>query len=169
MGGEMLAEYGDGVWHRYGWWLASKTSVPFASCRANRGATPEHVVLEHQAADGAALCPWCMDGARSPAQAWVVRPPRRRKRTYRIRASRIRNRPLREAFERSGLTTAELAVRLDWMSRGRPDTARVRRSLGIAGGHRDVDGRMRRQRSIERENASAIVEAIGIAPMDVGL
>jgi hypothetical protein len=36
--------------------------------------------------------------------------------------------PLREAFERSGMSTRELALRMGWL---KPDNGRVNRSLGI--------------------------------------
>jgi len=72
--------------------------------------------------------------------------------------------PLREAFQRSGMTPSELARALGWEMEhcGRrtpqPDTTRVQRRLGIKADNRFVN----------RATAEAIVEAMGYAPVDFG-
>lgn len=67
--------------------------------------------------------------------------------------------PIREAFERSGLTLTEVARRLGWT---RPDQPRIGRALGY---HRD-HGRLRQQ--VTYETAVQLCRAIGIDPVDVG-
>jgi len=74
--------------------------------------------------------------------------------------------PLRRAFEESGLTAYELAIRLGWVQ---PDTSRVRRALGLRNDHngRGTVPRLRQTTSYER--AAEIAHALGIDPVDVGL
>jgi hypothetical protein len=72
--------------------------------------------------------------------------------------------PIREAFERSGVSADEVARQLGWM---RPDGTRVRRQLGLI---TTYDGRGRRvQQTIGRERALEIAEVLGVDPVDVGL
>lgn len=74
--------------------------------------------------------------------------------------------PLRRAFQESGLTAYELAQRLGW---ARPDTGRVKRTLGLQLDHngRGTNPRLRQTTSYER--AAEIAIALGIDPVDVGL
>jgi hypothetical protein len=166
-GTEMLADYGDGVLHRFGWWR-KRVSLPFARCRSNGEVQPEHVRLESTAAEGSPLCPWCMEDLRAPTWSWLTKVPK--KRVYRMRVGQVPNAELREAFERSGLTPAEVAVRLGWvMPDGRGDGRRVLRKLGLLGSHRNREGRARVQRSTRADIAVAIADALGYAPVDLGL
>lgn len=83
--------------------------------------------------------------------------------------ARVDNRPLREAFEASGMTVSLLAVRLGYERKGptgrrlAPDTAPVRRSLGLGifKGHRQTQMQVR--------TALRYVEALELDPVDVGL
>jgi hypothetical protein len=78
--------------------------------------------------------------------------------------------PLREAFERSGLTAAEVARRLDWYDHhGRPDGHRVRRALGMrpVGFGKGYGNKCIKTTSYER--AVMLAEAIGVLPIDVEL
>jgi len=74
--------------------------------------------------------------------------------------------PLRDAFLRSGVSASELARRLGWV---RPDSERVRRSLGLKldQNSRGYPPRLRETTSYER--ALAIADALGIDPSDVDL
>jgi hypothetical protein len=78
--------------------------------------------------------------------------------------------PLREAFERSGLTLSEVCRRLGWYcpkvnrpSLG-PDTARLRRALGT-----QRHGRGYVNRRIGYDLAARIADAIGADPVEVDL
>jgi hypothetical protein len=78
---------------------------------------------------------------------------------------------VRKAFEDSGVSARDLAIRLGWYEAGRPypDSQRVRRRLGLADYlHRD-DGTFRPSRSMQERTAIAILDALGMAPVDVGL
>lgn len=72
--------------------------------------------------------------------------------------------PLREAFERSGMTTGELARALGWVgSNGSTDSGRVKRALGM------TTNKGRAIEHIRSERASVLAEAIGVAPHEIGL
>jgi hypothetical protein len=87
----------------------------------------------------------------------------------------ISNARIRKAFERSGLSSSTVALRLGWHAKvDRPsfevrgDTARLKRMLGIC--HViDRDGTRRHQRMISERNAVAILTAMNVDPVDVGL
>jgi hypothetical protein len=80
---------------------------------------------------------------------------------------------LREAFLRSGLTAGDVARVLGWRAagsqRGRADSQRVKRYLGITPypGTRGYPPRLRERFSYEM--AVKLAEAIGVDPVDVGL
>ena len=78
--------------------------------------------------------------------------------------------PVREAFEASRLTAADVARRLGWWDRGSADSARLKRALGI-NGNVPADPRYRSRRYystlIDAETAALIAEAIGVAPWEV--
>lgn len=79
---------------------------------------------------------------------------------------KIDNTPLREAFEASSLLAGELAVRLDWLERGRPDSSRVKRALGVT---QDVTrGKLTYRRLIDPEVAALMADAMGLMPWEVG-
>ena len=77
--------------------------------------------------------------------------------------------PLRERFLDTGTSLSELAERLGWMTRGKPDKAKVGRCLGLlpeTSSKRDPEGarlRYRRQR-IDHDVAVAIGDALGLSP-----
>jgi hypothetical protein len=98
--------------------------------------------------------------------------------TYPVRTSEdwVPTAPLREAFERSGLSVCELARRLDWWHhtsdgnggrRRAPDTMRVARQLGIKPTHSRRKVHLRQAMRYER--ALEIAEAIDVDPHEVGL
>lgn len=59
------------------------------------------------------------------------------------------------AFERSGVSLSEVALRMGLISRGKPDTSRLQRLL--------------RQRSVELCTAVRVLDALGLDPVEVGL
>jgi hypothetical protein len=76
--------------------------------------------------------------------------------------------PLRDAFERSGLSASELCVRLNWRQRcGKPDTSRLKRALGLmpmwSGGRAACSAR------IGLDRAALIADALNLDPREVGL
>jgi hypothetical protein len=74
--------------------------------------------------------------------------------------------PLREAFERSGVSRQELALRLGWL---KPDGGRVSRALGMTPydpGH-GLPPRLRER--ITQDRATELARAMGVDPIDVGL
>lgn len=86
------------------------------------------------------------------------------------RVGKIDNAALRERFERSPLTAADVARAVGWTyeRRGRPraDTSRVKRALGLQD---DVSHGCRGRRVlIDAETAALIAEAIGVEPWEVG-
>lgn len=76
----------------------------------------------------------------------------------------VPNAPLREAFERSGLTPHELAARVHWYDRGSPDAHEVRRVLGLYA----HPGRVTRT-TLRSGEALVLAEALGLTPLEVGL
>ena len=72
---------------------------------------------------------------------------------------------LREAFERSGLTSGELARRLGWT---KPDGYRVYRQLGLTA-HHTHRGRVEYRQTMSYRRALEIAQALGVDPVDVGL
>jgi hypothetical protein len=73
--------------------------------------------------------------------------------------------PLRDAFERSGMSTTELAARLGWV---KPDSNRVTKALGITpyhlgNGHKGLRGH------IGHRMATELARAMDVDPVDVGL
>ena len=71
---------------------------------------------------------------------------------------------LREAFERSGLTSGELARRLGWT---KPDGYRVYRQLGLTPHH--SRGHVEFRQTMSYDRALEIANALGVDPVDVGL
>ncbi len=81
--------------------------------------------------------------------------------------------PLREAFERNGLTSSHVARELGWYEatpkKVRLDTGRVRRTLGLkAEQTRAGRGRSTRQH-VRYATALELARAMGVDPRDVGL
>jgi hypothetical protein len=72
--------------------------------------------------------------------------------------------PLRDAFQRSGVTASELARRLGWYRRT-PDGERVKRQLGLYFVDNGRGKAMRETTTLER--ALEIVRALGLDPADV--
>lgn len=78
--------------------------------------------------------------------------------------------PLRDAFLASGLSFSEVCRRLGWYcarrdrpSGRKPDTARLKRALGMQRDRGHFSWR------IGYDHAARIAEAIGVDPVDVGL
>jgi hypothetical protein len=71
---------------------------------------------------------------------------------------------LREAFERSGLSMAEVARRLNW---SKPDAYRVGRALGIYTRH--STGPSKKQEFMSYEHALELARALNLDPHDVDL
>jgi hypothetical protein len=69
-------------------------------------------------------------------------------------------RPFREAFEQSGLSLSEIARRCGWT---RVDQPRAGRALGFHRDHGEYRQRLR------YETAVALMEALDLDPIDVGL
>jgi hypothetical protein len=88
-------------------------------------------------------------------------------------AGRIDNRGLREAFERQRalgrVDSTLVAIRLGWESRGKPDTHRVNRALGISPDYTGRRGKSWKgiRRTVNLETAAALCEAIGLDPHEV--
>lgn len=90
-------------------------------------------------------------------------------RTY-MRRCEVSIAPLREAFERTGLTATEVARSLNWYDhRGRADGQRVKRALGILPSAMGRGCGSKCIRSTSYERAVKLADAIGIDPVDVGL
>lgn len=79
--------------------------------------------------------------------------------------------PLREAFQRSGKSPADVARELGWTThKGDADGPRVKRALGLrpyTAGGRPGETFMRKRCSYD--TAVRLAEAIGVDPADVGL
>lgn len=82
------------------------------------------------------------------------------------RPGKVDNARLRAAFEASGLTTHQVAVRLRWFLDGRPDSRRVKRTIGLVAER--SRGQLRHRRLIDAETARHIAEAIGVCPWTIG-
>lgn len=76
--------------------------------------------------------------------------------------------PLREAFERSGLTITQVAVRLGWTrANGSADGTRVAKTLGIAPTY--SHGYRYFQQTTSYELGVALCRALEAWPVDVGV
>lgn len=74
----------------------------------------------------------------------------------------LRERYLRQEA-RGEVTAAEVAARCDWETKGKPDSSRVRRVLGVAA----EAGEYRTQ--LSEESALLLCRALHIDPWEVGL
>ena len=82
----------------------------------------------------------------------------------------VNNRPLREAFERSGLTPCELAWRLNssQIKEGRwrrADSGPVKRVLGLM----NASERNEPQTTVRESTALRYAKALNLDPVDIGL
>jgi lambda repressor-like predicted transcriptional regulator len=79
---------------------------------------------------------------------------------------KVSNAAIREAFERSPVTAADVARHLEWWDqRGSPATSRVKRTLGL---QHENGPRLRTYRKlVDVETVMLIAEAIGISPWSV--
>lgn len=75
---------------------------------------------------------------------------------------------LREAFIDSGLSAREVAERMGWETKPRPDGERVKQNLGLTKERQKTGPRNYRKRT-EYERALQLARAIGVDPHDVGL
>lgn len=167
----LYADFGDGVLHHFGWFDEGPLMV--ARCQSPEPwLRPERLQLDYQAPDGADVCGWCEAGeVHKP-------PPAPRGATSRVhrRPGTVDAAPLREAFERSGLSYSEVCRRADITREtvvgGRrlvvTETSRLQRMLGIRPGFKrgQVD---RYQRGLTKENAAKIVAALNLDPVDFDL
>ncbi len=83
-----------------------------------------------------------------------------------MREGNVPNKPIREAFLRSGLSTYDVALFCDWL-KGKakhPDTSKVERMLGLR--EYKSHGRIIKNSSMAEHNALKVVEAIGLDPVD---
>lgn len=71
--------------------------------------------------------------------------------------------PLRDAWERSGLSLSTVARRLGRVYGGQADTTYVRRRLGLASHHGAI------QTHVGYDVAMQIAQALDVDPVDVGL
>lgn len=76
--------------------------------------------------------------------------------------------PLREAFERSGLSASEVARRLGW-TRTVPDSGRVLRQLGLYPTHNGHGHGYRTRETMSDDRAAELARVLGVDPVDVGL
>ena len=83
-------------------------------------------------------------------------------------ADRVSVEPLREAFLRSGLTLSELARRCGWVHNGKADVSGTARRLGLEP-QRIRGGLGRKTELIDYERAVAVVKALDVDPVDVGV
>jgi hypothetical protein len=81
--------------------------------------------------------------------------------------------PLREAFERNGLTSTEVARELGWYEttpkKVRLDTGRVRRTLGLRSEQTRANRGKGYRQHVRYETALKLARAMGVDPVDVGL
>lgn len=161
----VYADYGDAVLHRFGWYAPPSSSpLQVAACRALDEHRPKMLYLEHQAPDGATLCPWCELELRVPNREYG----------HRVRPGTVAKEPIREAFERSGLSLSELCRRLGFVRRDDKgylvaDTSILSRKLGIQHYGRSPAGAAKRQSNIQIDVAVRIVRALHLDPVDFGL
>lgn len=156
---EILADYGDGVLHDFGWFSQShKTRT--ARCGVLKNRQPFMIYLPHQAPDGATVCPYCADHKKAP---------RTRDRPHKGKPGTVPNQPIREAFERSEISLSNLAVRMGFVGTEGPEASRVGRMLGMTVNHRLNSGKAVKQRNIKEENAVKIIRALHLSPKDFDL
>jgi hypothetical protein len=75
---------------------------------------------------------------------------------------------LREAFESSGLTSYEVALRMGWFDGNVPDSNRVNRALGLAPYSPSHGYPMRLRTRTTPALACALLDAMGLIPAEVG-
>ena len=84
----------------------------------------------------------------------------------------VSNAKLRRAYlrrvEEQGLTPSEVAKGLGWWYKDHPDTTRVLRTLGLKVSYNTRTKKGALQRTIHRDNVSAMCEAIGVLPTEIG-
>jgi hypothetical protein len=74
--------------------------------------------------------------------------------------------PLREAFERTGMSPGEVAARMGWF---KPDGRRVTEALGIRGYSPGHGLPPRRRERMDLRRATKLARAMDVDPVDVGL
>ncbi len=79
----------------------------------------------------------------------------------------VSNAPIREAWERWGMTISEFARRMGFVTH-RPHVQRARKLLGLAPDHRGR-GPGNRREHMDYANALRACEALGLDPVDLGL
>lgn len=82
----------------------------------------------------------------------------------------VDNRPLREAFERSGLSASEVARRAGYGHGDRANDAAVKAALGLKRCKvRGKDLRWTIQKRMREDTALRFLEALSLDPVDIGL
>ena len=80
----------------------------------------------------------------------------------------VPNKALREAVQQSGLGINEIAVRCGWMRGDRPDSTRLRRTLGMMPSRNGL-GKVTTNAQCKYETAVLIARAVGVDPHEVGV
>lgn len=150
----VLADYGDGVLHRFGFYF-KKHPLQVAACAGFSDRRPQALYLEHTAPEGASLCPYCEEERPWPAS------PRR--------YDGVPVATLRQAFDESGLTVSEVARRIGLLRQnGAVNDTPLRRQLGLApSGYRN--GVALWQKTVTPAKAAAIARALNLDPHEIGL
>lgn len=159
----IFAAYGDGVVHETR--FSAKHDRSIANCGAHYG-TPTRCYLAHQIPADAERCGYCENGLPSPFRAQPG-------------MGRVSNAPIARAFEESGLKVSKLAEKAGYLTARkeegrivgmRPDPARIRYLLGYTPKrHSHRTGAPIFVRSIEREDAIRLADALGLDPEEAGL
>lgn len=160
---KIYAEYGDGIVHETRW--SAKHDRSIANCGAHYG-SPTRCYLAHQIPADAERCGYCENGLPSPFRAQPG-------------MGRVRNDLIARAFEESKLTVGKLAEKAGYLTARKeghrivgmkPDPARVRYLLGYIPKGRSIrTGVPIYVRSIEREDAIRLADALGLDPEEAGL
>jgi hypothetical protein len=78
-------------------------------------------------------------------------------------STRVDVAPLREAFERSGLSATDVALRMGWL---KPDCNRVTKALGITPYHMGHGFKPKHREHLRWDTAERLAQAIGMDPVD---
>jgi hypothetical protein len=77
--------------------------------------------------------------------------------------------PFREAFEASGVTAYQVALRMGWFEGGAVDSYRVRQTLGLVPYNPGHGYPLRHRAYVTPAIALRLVDAMGLLPAEVGL
>lgn len=169
---EMLADYGDGLLHWFGRYGPKSTTLSVARCRAHDDVRPAVLYLPRKAPE-VKQCPYCVAGERKPRSTG---------RQAKVREGRTPNAPIRAAFEASGMSLSEVAIRMGMTRRYSQrrtngsmstylgaETSRLQRMLGLRPNHRWRNGAAVKQHNISVVNAAKVLRALHLDPHDFDL